>query len=118
MLNFLVGFNIVLAVALLVGVVFMLRATLEMRKSLRMIDERILKLDLRLNEQQRQVDALKRSLADQPDALQSLVNNLSGWKKNGPVKTLVALGASLFGAYFKQKRTRSLPMRVESKDQK
>jgi hypothetical protein len=118
MLNFLLVFNIALAVGLLIGVVFMLRATLEMRKAIKLIDERISKLDMRLVEQQRQVNALKRSLAEQPDALHGLLNHLGGWKKNGPVKTLVALGTSLFGAYFKQKRSQALPVHVDSKDQK
>lgn len=118
MMNFLLVFNIVLAVGLLIGVVFMLRATLEMRKAIKLMDSRLGKLDERLSSQQRQVDELRKILAEQPDALHSIVNQLGSWKKNGPLKTLVALGTSLFGAYFKQKRTKALPVRVESKDQK
>ncbi|MFM9872871.1 MAG: hypothetical protein ACKVQS_05330 [Fimbriimonadaceae bacterium] len=118
MLNFLLFFNIFLAVVLLVGVVLMLRATLEMRKAIKLMDDRLGKLDARLAMQQKQVDDLRRMLAEQPDALHSIMNHLSGWKKNGPLKTFVALGSSLFGAYFKQKRTKALPARVDSKDQK
>ncbi len=116
MMTFLLIFNIVLAVVLLVGVVFMLRTTLELRKAIKLMDARVGRLDERVTAQQQQVNELRQMLSDQPDPIQTIIKNLSGFRKNGPVKTLVALGTSLFAAYFKQKRVKALPSRVESKD--
>lgn len=116
MMNFLLGFNIFLAVVLLVGVVLMLRATLEMRKAIKLMDARLGKLDERISAQQRQVNELQRMLADQSDPIKQVVKSLGGWKQNGPLKTLITLGTSLFAAYFKQKRVKALPSRVELKE--
>lgn len=116
--NLLLVFNILLAIVLLASVGIMLRALVDMRRWVKQIGDRIDKLDARLETQQRQVDELRRQLADAPDPLQSAIAQLSGWKRNGPLKTLVALGSSLFAAYFRSKRARSLPRSVESKDQK
>lgn len=118
MLNFLVVFNIFLAIFLLVGVMVMVRVSMDLRRALKQLDTKVSALDHRLTEQQRQVNELRASLASHPDPLHSLMDQLGGWKKNGAAKTLMALGSSLFAAYFKQKRGKVLPSRVQSKDQK
>ncbi|MBL8067620.1 MAG: hypothetical protein JNM28_04160 [Armatimonadetes bacterium] len=116
--SFLLVFNIVLAVVLLAAVGVMFRALVDMRRWVKQIGDRIDKLDARLEAQQRQVEELRRQVAEAPDPIQSVIGHLAGWRKNGPLKTVVALGSSLFAAYFKGKRSRVLPRSVESKDQK
>jgi septal ring factor EnvC (AmiA/AmiB activator) len=116
MMSFLIGFNIFLAIALLLGVAMMLKATIEMRKVIAAMDKRVAQLDERIGAQQAQLNELRQTLARQPDVMQTVVSHLGGMRSNGPLKTLVALGSSLFAAYLRQKRTKALPSRVESKD--
>ena len=117
-LGFLVGFNIFLAIFLLVGVMIMVRVSMDLRRAMKQLDAKITALDHRLAEQQRQVNELRASLASQPDPIHAILNQLGGWKKNGAVKTLVALGSSVFASYFKKNRVKALPARVENEDQK
>lgn len=118
MINFLLIFTVVLAVVLLVGVVVMLRMAKEMRKSIKVMDARLAKLDIRLSQQQAQVESLKAMLAQKPDPMHEIMNAFSGLRKNGPAKTLLSLGSKLFAAYFKQRKVKALPERVSSEVQK
>ncbi|QYK53172.1 MAG: hypothetical protein KF824_13070 [Fimbriimonadaceae bacterium] len=118
MINFLLIFSVILAVFLLAGVVLMLRMAKEMRKSIQAMDARLAKLDQRLTEQQAQVNSLKAMLAHKPDPMHEIMNALSGFRQNGPAKTLLSLGSKLFAAYFKQRKVKALPERVSSEVQK
>lgn len=118
MINFILVFTVVLAVALLIGVVMMLRMAKEMRKAVEAMDARLERLDIRLTQQQAQVESLKTLLANKPDPWQEIFGSISGFRKNGPTKTLMSLGTKIFAAYFKQKKVKALPERVSSEVQK
>ena len=104
---------VVLAVALLAVTVLLSRAVFNMSNRVKGLDKRIEGLILRVESQEAELKRLRVLAETVPsDPLMEIWDTVAGWKKNGPVRSLMTLGTRLFKSYSKQRKLKALPSNI------
>ncbi|MCA0360675.1 MAG: hypothetical protein LCH41_06450 [Armatimonadetes bacterium] len=104
-LFFLILFNVLALVGLLVTIVMIVRQNTQFRKAMMLIEKRIEKCESRLGGHDSQLAALRAELAAlQANPTNEITQAIDVWRKRGPLPAILALGGRLFASYFKKQR--------------
>ncbi len=118
MMTALVVLTSVLIALLLLTIVAVLRIARDLKRSVNDLENKLVKLNQRLAEQQAEVDSLRKQFASRPDALSEIFGAFSDFRGQNPIRLVRSLTGKLFTAYFKQRRMKALPERVSSEIRK